>query len=185
MLEFLSQPWPWWVAGPLVGLMVPLLFWVGSKRFGVSSSFRHVCAAVAPAGSEYLKYDWRKEAWNLFLVAGIAVGAFLAAWLIPNPEAVAISESTASDLAALGVTDQTGLVPKQIFSWESLLSVKGLIFIVVGGFLVGFGTRYADGCTSGHAIAGLSNFELSSLVATIAFFVGGLVVTWLIYPLIF
>jgi uncharacterized membrane protein YedE/YeeE len=56
--------------------------------------------------------------------------------------------------------------------------------IVVGGFLVGFGTRYAGGCTSGHAIMGLSNLQWPSLVATISFMVGGFIMANLILPFI-
>ena len=100
MLEFISQPWPWYVAGPLIGLTVPLLLLVGNKRFGISSTFRHVCAVAAPVKSEYLKYDWKKEAWNIFFVVGIVLGAFGAARFFPNPESVAISARTSKASAS-------------------------------------------------------------------------------------
>ena len=76
----------------------------------------------------------------------------------------------------------SGLAPNDIFNFSSLLTVKGFIMMVIGGFLVGFGTRYANGCTSGHSIMGISNLQLSSLIATCCFFAGGLIMTWLILP---
>lgn len=185
MHEFISQPWPWYVAGPLIGLMIPMLLLLGNKKFGVSSSLRHICASIFPAKVSYLAYDWKKEIWNLFFVAGIIIGAFVAVNFIPNPEIILISSATSADLNALGITDQSGMVPAEIFSWTNLLTLPGFVLIVVGGFLVGFGTRYADGCTSGHGIMGLANLQWPSLVAVCAFFAGGLIITHLIYPVLF
>ena len=186
MLDFLRQPWHWSVAGVLIGLTVPLLYLVGNKPFGISSSFRHICATCLPSfGAEYFNYDWKKHKWNLFFVAGIVIGGFVASTLLANPNPIKIASSTHDDLAKLGVTQFSLLEPTDIFSFEGLLSLRGFIFIVVGGFLVGFGTRYAGGCTSGHSITGLSNFQLSSLIATVCFMIGGFFVTWLIFPLIF
>lgn len=185
MLEFLTRPWPWFVAGPLVGLTVPLLLlWVG-KPFGISSSFRDICAAAIPGRVEFFHYDWKAESWRLAFALGVLVGGFLA-WqvLTPADAVVAISDATRADLAALGITDQTGLVPRQLMSWEALGSIPGLVVLVVGGFLVGFGTRWADGCTSGHAITGLSNLQLASLIAVAGFFAGGLISTHWLLPLI-
>jgi len=186
MLEFLRQPWAWPVAGVLIGLTVPLLYLLGNKPFGISSSFRHICAACLPASTApYFNYNWKKEKWNLFFIVGIVIGGFIASTLLANPEPVKIAASTRQDLELLGVTQFSKLEPTDIFNFHSLHTLRGFIFIVVGGFLVGFGTRYAGGCTSGHAITGLSNFQLSSLIATICFMVGGFVVTWLVIPLIF
>jgi uncharacterized membrane protein YedE/YeeE len=185
MMEILKDPWPWYVAGPLIGLMVPLLLVAGNKSFGVSSSLRHVCAMCFPRNIEYFKYDWKQESWNLFFVAGIVLGGFIA-WQFMMPEAysVDISPRTRAELEVLGIEDFEGYVPAEIFSWEALLSAKGWIFIVVGGYLVGFGTRYANGCTSGHAITGLSHLQWTSLVATIGFFIGGLFITHVVLPFI-
>jgi len=183
-LEWLKQPWPWYVGGPLIGLIVPLLLLIGNKAFGISSSLRHVCAAVLPANISFFKYDWKKEIWNLFFVSGVILGAFLVAQFFNNPHPVAINPKLASDLQASGVTNLTGLVPVDLFNWNSLLTLKGFILIVVGGFLVGFGTRYAGGCTSGHSIMGLSNLQISSLIATISFMAGGLLVANLIIPVL-
>lgn len=185
MLDLLSRPWPWYVAGPLIGLMVPALLLVGNRLFGISANFRHACAAVIPSRSEYLSYDWRGVGgWNLVFAFGALLGGSVVALGIGHPEALTIAEGTRADLAALGITRFEGFVPPELFSIEALLSVRGFVIMIVGGFLVGFGTAYAGGCTSGHGVAGLANFELPSLIAVIGFFVGGLVGTHLLLPLI-
>ncbi len=189
MTEYLSAPWPWYVAGPLIGLVVPLLLYFGGKAFGLSSNLRHLCAATpTPRGwkPEFLRYDWKRTGgWNLVFILGVTLGGFLAVTLFGTPDAGAhISEATRQDLAALGITDFSGLVPAELFSWAALGTLPGLLLIVVGGFLVGFGARWAGGCTSGHAISGLANLQLPSLVAVLGFFVGGLVVTFGLLPLI-
>lgn len=185
MLDFIKEPWPWYVAGPLIGLMVPLLLVFGNKSFGISSTLRHICAMCVPMNIEYFKYDWKKELWNLTFVLGVCVGGFIAASYLQGNGKVDISQDTINDLTTLGVTDFSSFLPKDIFSWNELLSSRGLIFIVFGGFLVGFGTRYANGCTSGHSISGLSHLQFGSLVATVGFFIGGLIMTHLVLPYIF
>ena len=183
MIDFISQPWPWYVAGPLIGIVVPALFMIGGKQFGLSENLRHVCAML-PGRTEFFNYDWKNGAWNLTLIAGIIIGGFIGSTFLGNPDPVAISDATKSDLALLGVTQFDGLLPSDIFSWEGLASVPGLIMIVLGGFLVGFGARYAGGCTSGHAISGLADLQLPSLVAVIGFFAGGLIATFFLLPII-
>jgi hypothetical protein len=186
MIETLSQPWPWWVAGPLIGLIVPLLLLAGSKQFGLSTSFRQICAATAPGQIEYFRYDWKRGMWRLALILGIIGGAAIGATLLASPDPViGISPATNADLKALGISDFNGMVPSEFISWGGLLTLPGFVMVVVGGFLVGFGARYADGCTSGHAISGLSTFQFSSLIAVLGFFGGGLVATHLLLPLIF
>lgn len=185
MLEFLSQPWHWSVAGLLIGLTVPALFILGNKTFGISSSLRHVCAACLPAGIPFFKYDWKKEAWNLFFVGGILAGGLIAAHFLQDPAGFQVAAETKSDLQALGVRDFSGPMPADIFGLEMVFTLKGLIFMVFGGFLVGFGTRYGGGCTSGHAISGLSNLQWPSLVATCCFMAGGFLMTHFGLPLIF
>ncbi|GIV33200.1 MAG: hypothetical protein KatS3mg031_0735 [Chitinophagales bacterium] len=184
IMDFLRQPWPWYVGGVLIGLMVPLLLIYGNKRFGLSSSFRHICAAVIPAKMEFFNYDWKAYRWNLLLVAGIAIGGFVGATFLNNPAPIAISERTKADLTALGITDFSGYVPREIINWDNLFTLPGFILIVIGGFLIGFGTRYADGCTSGHSITGLSMLSWPSLVATVCFMVGGILMTHFILPYI-
>jgi len=183
-MEWIRQPWPWYVAGPLIGLTVPLLLIIGNKTFGISSSLRHICAACLPANISFFKYDWKRESWNLFFVTGILLGGIITALFLSNPNEIVIAESTIADLKALGIQDKGGLMPADIFSTENIFSLKGLIFLVLGGFLVGFGTRYAGGCTSGHTIMGLSNLQWPSLIATIFFMIGGFVMTWFGLPLI-
>ncbi len=184
VLELLRNPWPWYVAGPLIGLTVPTLLLIGNKTFGISSSLRHICAACLPTKIPYFSYDWKKEVWNLFFVAGIMLGGFIAAWLLQNPNPVVVNPKLVAELNQYGITDFTGLVPTQLFNWNILFSVKGLFLMVGGGFLVGFGTRYAGGCTSGHSIMGISNLQWPSLVATICFMVGGFLMANLILPFI-
>ena len=184
MIEFLKQPWPWYVAGPLIGLMVPGLLILGNKTLGVSSSLRHVCAACIPAKIPFFHYDWKKEAWNLVFVAGIILGALIVAIFFSNPNAVNLNPKLIAELNLYGITAQHSLLPEQLFNWQQLFTLKGLFFIVFGGFLVGFGTRYAGGCTSGHAIMGLSNLQLPSLIATISFMAGGFIMANLILPFI-
>ena len=183
-LSIFTSPWPWYVAGPLIGLIVPLLLLIGNKAFGISSSLRHVCAACLPANIPFFKYDWKKEIWNLFFVGGIIIGAVLVTQLFSNPNPIELNPKLAADLQVHGISNFRGMVPTELFSWNSLFTVKGIIMIVIGGFLVGFGTRYAGGCTSGHAIMGLSNLQLPSLIATISFMVGGFIVANLIMPIL-
>jgi uncharacterized membrane protein YedE/YeeE len=182
-MDFLTQPWPWYVAGPLIGLTVPLVYLYAGRKWGISSTFRDVCAATFPRDIEYFRYSWRNRgAWRLTMALGLVLGGFVAA--MTGPGEVAISAATRADLTGLGLTDLTGVVPVEVFSWSALATLPGIIMVVGGGFLVGFGTRYANGCTSGHAISGLSAMRVTSLVAVIGFFVGGLISTHLILPLI-
>jgi uncharacterized membrane protein YedE/YeeE len=184
VLEWLRQPWPWYVAGPLVGLVVPVLLLMGNKTFGISSNLRHICAACMPAGIPFFQYDWKKEAWNLLFVAGILIGSFLVLLFLQDPNPVRVDPRLVADLQQYGVTEYKGLVPAELFNWSNLFTVQGLALMVGGGFLIGFGTRYAGGCTSGHAIMGLSNLQWPSLVATICFMAGGFFVANLILPII-
>lgn len=184
MMEWIRQPWPWYIAGPLIGLTVPALLILGNKTLGISSSLRHVCAACFPGNISFFRYEWKKEAWNLFFVAGILVGAVLVALYLSTPAPVRLNPKLAEALNSYGVTEQQSLLPEQIFNWKSLFTAKGLFFIVFGGLLVGFGTRYAGGCTSGHSIMGLSNLQWPSLVATVCFMAGGFLVANLVVPFI-
>lgn len=184
MLEIIKQPWPCYVAGPLIGLTVPALLLLGNKSFGISSSLRHICASCFPANIPFFKYNWRKEIWNLFFVAGILFGGIIAAQFLQNPEEIKISADTTQYLAEKGISDKGVLVPADLFTWENLFTVKGFLLMVVGGFLVGFGTRYAGGCTSGHSITGIANLQWPSLVATIFFMIGGFIMANLILPYI-
>lgn len=184
MLDVVTKPWPWYIAGPLIGLTVPVLLLIGNKSFGISSSLRHICAACLPANIPFFKYDWKKEIWNLFFVTGILLGGAMAAFWLANPDPVIIHPNLAAELSDYGITDFNSMVPVDILNWSSLFTLKGLIIMVAGGFLVGFGTRYAGGCTSGHAIMGLSTLQWPSLVATCCFMAGGIIMANWILPFI-
>jgi uncharacterized protein len=182
--DFITQPWPWYVAGPIIGLIVPLLLITGNKTFGISSSLRHVCAACFPANIPFFTYNWRREAWNLFFAGGVLLGGAIAATWLSNAQPVVVNQQLVNDLQHYGVHNYSSMTPVDLFNWPSLLTVRGFILIVVGGFLVGFGTRYAGGCTSGHAIMGLSNLQWPSLVATCCFMIGGFITANLILPIV-
>jgi len=184
VINFVRQPWPWYVAGPLIGLTVPALLLLGNKSFGISSSLRHICAACLPANIPFFRYDWKKEAWNLFFVGGIALGGVITGTWLSNPAAMTVHPALATALSGYGIHDFHAMIPEALFSWPALLSLRGMIMMVGGGFLVGFGTRYAGGCTSGHAIMGLSTLQWPSLVATVCFMIGGLVTANFILPFI-
>ena len=182
LIEWISQPWPWYVAGPVIGLMVPLHLILLNRTFGISSSFRHLCAAAVPSKLDFLNYDWKAESWNLVLALGVLIGAFLAATFFSSDAPIALSDAAVDRMHGMGIQDLSGQHPRALFSWEAIGQWRSLLFVIGGGFLVGFGTRYAGGCTSGHAIMGLSHFQLPSLVAVLGFFTGGLIVSWLILP---
>ncbi|MFT4030901.1 MAG: YeeE/YedE thiosulfate transporter family protein [Siphonobacter sp.] len=181
-MNWIREPWPWYVAGPLIGLTVPILLLFGNKAFGISSSLRHICAACFPAEIPFFRYDWKKESWNLCFVGGVLVGGIIAGNFLKNSEPITIAEQTKRQLMELHVQDFKGLLPEDLFNWQALGTLRGFILMVVGGFLVGFGTRWAGGCTSGHAIMGLSNLQWPSLIATICFMIGGFLMTWFGLP---
>lgn len=182
MIEALQKPWPWYVAGPLIGLMVPVLLIAGNKSFGISSSLRHICAACFPAKIPFFRYDWKKESWNLFFVGGVLLGGLIAAMFLSNPADVQVDPRLVKELSAYGVTNYQGLVPVDLFNWSSVFTLRGSLLMILGGFLVGFGTRYAGGCTSGHSIMGLSTLQWPSMVATCCFMAGGFIMANLILP---
>ncbi|HVU55736.1 MAG TPA: YeeE/YedE family protein [Puia sp.] len=184
MIEWLHAPWPWYVAGPLIGLTVPLLLVMGNKNFGVSSTLRQVCAACLPAKVPFFQYDWKKDAWNLYFVAGILAGGWVAGHLLTSGAPVQVSPALVAEMKGYGVLHDGKLIPGDLFNWGALLTVKGWLMMVMGGFLVGFGTRYAGGCTSGHSIMGLSNLQWPSLVATLCFMAGGFFMANVLLPVI-
>lgn len=185
-MEYILQPWPWYVSGPLIAIVMFLLLYFG-RTFGMSSNLRTLCA-IGGAGKRvaFFKFDWKSQRWNLVVVLGAIVGGFIAHKFLSNPTNIALSQNTVEDLKILGFENiGQSLLPPELFSWDAAFSIKGLLILVIGGFLVGFGTRYAGGCTSGHAITGLSSLQLPSLIAVIGFFLGGLVMIHLIYPILF
>lgn len=183
IIEFISQPWPWYVAGPIIAVVMFILLWFGNS-FGISANLRTMCSIFGAGKScEFFDFNWKAQTWNLVFAAGLILGGFLAHYYLMPSADVHISEATISELKGMGIDDPgKNIVPMGIFNWESLLTLKGFIFIIIGGFLIGFGTRYAGGCTSGHAISGLSDLQLPSLIAVIGFFIGGLAMTYFILP---
>jgi uncharacterized membrane protein YedE/YeeE len=182
MIELMKHPWPWYVGGLVIGLTVPALLLLGNKHFGISANLRHVCAACFPRGVPFFKYEWKKEAWNLFFAAGIIAGAFIAAEFLTDPSDVKVAAPLLNELKEYGINDHSKLLPAELFSFKSLFSLRGFILLVSGGFLVGFGTRYAGGCTSGHSIMGISNLQIPSMIATASFMAGGFIMANWILP---
>ncbi len=186
MREFLTQTWSWWFSGTMIAAIMLCLVYFG-QSFGFSSNMRTICAAVGLGKKvPFFDFNWRSKSWNLVFLVGAIIGGFIAHQFLSAPgAAVQISPATVADLSKLGIRAPTSLQPDELFSWEALFSVKGFLILAISGLLIGFGTRYAAGCTSGHAISGLSNLQWPSLVAVVGFFVGGLIMTFLILPLIF
>jgi hypothetical protein len=186
MIELIKEPWPWYVSGPLITLVMTLLLLM-EKRFGMSSNLRTLCA-ICGAGDKvkFFDFDWKKQQWNLIVIAGVIIGGFIGSTILSNDVAVNLEESVVQDLNAMGFEDAgEAYMPEKLFDLSVFSNGYGLFLLVLGGFLVGFGTRYAGGCTSGHAISGLSNLQLPSLIAVIGFFIGGLLMIHVLFPLLF
>lgn len=185
-MEYILGPWAWYVAGPLIALCMYLMFYFG-KKFGVSSNLETVCA-MAGAGKyvDFFKFDWRKNKWNLIFILGLAIGGLISDQWLTTDQSINLNPETVEDLTELGFSN-AGLtyLPNEIYSINTLFTIKGFLMLIVAGIFVGFGTRYAGGCTSGHAITGLSSLSFESLIAVIGFFIGGLIMTWLILPYLF
>lgn len=182
LIQFLQSPWPWWVGGPLIGLTVPLMLWLGNKSFGISSNLEHLCSVLLPNSSKpsLFRYDWRPYRWNLIFALGLMLGGFVAGVLFANPNATQLSAAAVGSVNELGVQLRPGLVPAEL---QNLQSPGVWLLLALSGLLIGFGTRYGSGCTSGHAITGLSTLQVPSLIATVAFFAGGILSANFILPL--
>lgn len=184
MLEIIQKPWPWYISGPLIALIMYLLLKQG-KDFGMSNNLRTMCS-IAGAGktSSFFRFDWKAQIWNLLVVLGTIIGGFIAHFCLSDGTPPAINNASIADLQALGIIDKLqGYMPDSLFLFDG--SLFQFLLLSIGGLLIGFGTRYAGGCSSGHAISGLSNFQLPSLIAVIGFFIGGIIMIHFIFPLIF
>lgn len=185
MREFITQPWSWWFSGAMIASIMFFLLYFG-KSFGFSSNLRTICAAAGLGKkTKFFDFDWKAQRWNLMFLIGAIIGGWIAGQFLSNGEPVAISTATIEDLAKLGISAPEALQPQELFSIEAVFSLKGFLLLSFGGLMVGFGSRYAGGCTSGHAISGLSDLQWPSLLAVIGFFLGGLLMTHFILPLIF
>ncbi len=185
-MEIVSQTWPWYVSGFLIGCVMLVLVWFG-KVFGMSSNLRSLCS-MAGAGKivPFFNFDWRAQRWNLAVIIGAMVGGFVAVHFMSSPGNVSINPQTVAQLEQMGIDPPNGkLLPEIMFGNEAFQYPKMIFILVMGGVLIGFGSRYAGGCTSGHAISGLSNLQIPSLKAVIGFFIGGLIMAHFILPLIF
>lgn len=185
MREFITQTWSWWFSGTMIaGIMFFLLYF--GQSFGFSANLRTICAAAGLGKkTKFFDFNWKAQTWNLVFLVGAIVGGFIANQFLSSGNAVEISQATINDLSKLGIAAPSSLQPAELFSLDAILSIKGFLVLAIGGLMVGFGSRYGGGCTSGHAISGLSDLQVPSLIAVIGFFIGGLVMTFFILPLIF
>lgn len=185
-MNIIFQTWPWYVSGFLIGIIMLCLVYFG-KTFGMSSNLQSLCSLTGIGKKiAYFDYDWKSQRWNLMVVLGAILGGFVAVHFMNDPSNVSINPKTIAQLAQLGIDAPNGkLLPDALFGPQILESPKSILILIFGGILIGFGTRYAGGCTSGHAISGLSNLQLPSLKAVIGFFVGGLIMAHFLLPLIF
>ncbi len=185
MRDFITQPWSWWFSGIMIAAIMFFLLYFG-KSFGFSSNLRTLCAAAGLGKkTKFFDFNWKSQTWNLVFLVGAILGGFIAKQFFSTDLPVEISQATINDLSKLGIAAPVSLQPAEIFSLDAVLTVKGFLILALGGLMVGFGSRYAGGCTSGHAISGLSDLQVPSLIAVIGFFMGGLIMTFLILPLIF
>ena len=162
-MELVFNGWPWYVAGPLIALIMFLLLMMG-KNFGMSSNLRTLCTICgANKTTAFFRFNWKEQRWNLVVVLGAITGGFIAAQFLTTDAAVTIHETVVSDLQEKGFNSAgNAYLPEKLFSFEAFTDIKSMAILIIGGFMVGFGARYAGGCTSGHAISGLSNLQLPS-----------------------
>ena len=185
MREFITQTWSWWFSGTMIAAIMFFLIYFG-RSFGFSSNLRTICAAAGLGKkTKFFDFNWKAQTWNLVFLVGAILGGFIAKQFLSTGVPVEISPATINDLSQLGFAAPASLQPAELFSLEAILSIKGFLVLAFGGLMVGFGSRYAGGCTSGHAISGLSDLQVPSLIAVIGFFIGGLAMTFFILPLIF
>ena len=185
-MNFLSQTWHWSISGFLIGMVMLCLIYFG-KSFGMSTNLRSLCSLTGIGKRvSFFNWDWKSQRWNLVVVLGAMMGGYFATHFLSDATNVSINPATILKLQKLGIDAPNGkLIPDAIFGLDVFHSLKKIFLLVFGGFLIGFGSRYAGGCTSGHAISGLSNFQLPSLKAVVGFFIGGLIMVNFIFPLIF
>jgi uncharacterized membrane protein YedE/YeeE len=185
ILELLQQPWPWYFSGVVIVSIMFVLLYFG-QSFGFSANLRTICSAAGLGKKiSFFNFNWKSQTWNLVFLLGAIIGGFIAGSFLNNHEPLQLSESTIQDLKALGFSEPQSVQPEELFSWESVFTMKGFLILAIGGLMVGFGSRYAGGCTSGHAISGLSDLQVPSLIAVIGFFAGGLLMTHVLFPIIF
>ena len=185
-MNSLFQTWPWYISGFVIAIIMLTLNYFG-KVFGMSSNLRSMCS-IAGAGKyvSFFDYDWKAQRWNLLVIIGAMLGGYVAVYFMSDPSNVTLNPKTIAQLSQMGIDAPNGkLVPNALFGEAAFQSPKMIVILIVGGTLIGFGSRYAGGCTSGHAISGMSNLQMQSLKAVIGFLLGGLVMSHFILPLLF
>jgi uncharacterized protein len=185
MLDFFVHPWPWWLSGIVISAVMFFLIYFG-QSFGFSSNLRTICSMSGLSKrTKFFDFNWKTQTWNLVFLVGAIIGGFIAKEFLSTDVPLILSKATVSELSELGIGAPKGIQPEELFSWDAVFSIKGFAILAFGGLMVGFGSRYAGGCTSGHAISGLSDLQVPSLIAVVGFFIGGLAMTHFIMPLIF
>ena len=185
-MEFILNPWPWYVGGPLIAITMFVLLYLG-KNFGMSSNLRTICTMCgADKTASFFKFDWKTQKWNLLVMIGAIIGGFIASNYLGAGQAPSLNPQTIAQLEQMGINSAgKAYVPSEFFGDGAMQHPKVIALLVVGGLLVGFGARYAGGCTSGHSISGISNLQVPSMIATVGFFVGGIIMIHFIFPLLF
>lgn len=185
-MDWIFEPWPWYISGPLIALIMFLLLMV-DKNFGMSDNLRTLCTLCgAGKTSDFFKFDWKAQRWNLIVVLGAIIGGFIGSYYLSNETAVAINPEVIENLQSLGFNSAgKTYLPTELYDMSALTHIKSVSILILGGLLVGFGARYAGGCTSGHAISGLSDLQGPSLIAVIGFFIGGIFMIHVLFPIIF
>ena len=165
-------PLHWSISGILIGLCVPLLLLIDNKTFGISSSLSDV----------WDRNKRRKGRWKFKFLLGVLIGAALTnLWSDPSASLL-VSSKVINRLKDWNIDFSQGYYPIGLFNFDNWSAV---LLSLSGGFLVGYGARLANGCTSGHCISGISNLQLSSMIVTLSFFIGAIITSYLIYPMMF
>ena len=185
-METVTHTWHWAISGFLIGMVMLLLNYFG-KVFGMSSNLRSLCSMTGIGKSiSFFDWDWKSQRWNFAVVIGAMIGGYVAVHYLNDASNVTLNPNTIEQLTVMGIDAPNGkILPDALFGSQVFSSVKMILILIIGGILIGFGSRYAGGCTSGHAISGMSNLQLPSLKAVIGFFIGGLIMAHFILPLIF
>lgn len=152
LTEFSGGRWPWWIAGPALGLLVVGFFLVSNQPLGASGAYAETAKVLTG----------RKDAvsWRVWYLIGIPVGGFLGITLVGN-----------------GFEARTGYEPL-VEAWNSNWIVGAVV--LVGATVMGYGARMAGGCTSGHGICGTAQRSPASLAATGTFMAVAIATTYLL-----
>jgi uncharacterized membrane protein YedE/YeeE len=171
-----NEPLAWYIAGPLIGLIVPLLLLLKEKQFGISSSYRFLISGFTKK-NDYFNYNREQDAWQFYFAIGLVLTGLFYNW---NGYDLNALKTTKTNVVGFSGGDVMHYV-----STSGFYDLSNWAIFLFGGVLIGFGSRYSNGCTAGHCIMGMSQFSLTSFIATIGFFIGGLIATYFIIPYLF